>query len=223
MNEEVKRQEQTIFKKGMLNLNLKKRNLSSKIIMLTQKIETKYGSVSKCPKNDPNYLKLLKITTTLKDTVEPVKQAETKKKNAKKFDAKTRSYAVSLAMMGYTNAEIGRLCKISPSTICNWTKILVGRPPLFNDEISFRNQPKKKIYFTGRSTIEIWCIKKGVSYQSLVTDTNPTFKLKRRATHWIDMPDGSFYTVPKRNGVYRKNNSNSFLEIHAIDPLIPGV
>lgn len=203
---------------------IKNRERTYKIILLVNKIESIYGSVTKCPESDPDYQSLLAITETFKENSSAKgKENNLVKKKVKKHTEKERSIAVQLAMLGYNNSEIEKIIGISNQTIGNWTRPLVGRPPVFRDEVHSRNNTNKKIYFTGKKTIQRWCRTKGVSYQSLITNTHPKFKLKRKVIHWIDLPSESIYCTPEKVGLYRKTSINSYLEVHALDPLISGV
>lgn len=165
----------------------------NEIILLTNQLEAKYGSVVKAPKDDPLLLKLQKLskpTTAGKD--DKIEQ---------------------LIKYGYSAGEIYQILNVKQPDVQRVKDFLnLKYKPIFKYKLTKDGCPDGYTPYVGGMCKLVGIGKPGTSKQiknkieSLGYEISPIF------FHWGDLPDGAHY-VTRNNPVLVKHGLDSWLKM----------
>lgn len=174
---------------------------------LTIKIEHKYGSVLKCPDNDPMLIELHKLTDK---TLNVSNKNNGLKNKARRTKRLIKKKAHDLALQGYTDVEIERELAVKRSTIRNWLRNLKERPAKFTRIVVAKNTGNR-IYFPTSKGVQAWCNQRGYKFSAVNQGRDKSFEVQKNEIHWIELPIGAVYQNPHQHDeFYIKENNASY-------------
>lgn len=176
---------------------------------LTIKIEHKYGSVLKCPDNDPMLIELHKLTDK---TLNVSNKNNGLKNKARRTKRLIKKKAHDLALQGYTDVEIERELSIKRSTIRNWLRNLKERPAKFT-RIVVAKSTGNRIYFSTSKGVQEWCGQLGYKFSAVNQGKDDSFEIQKNEIHWVELPIGAVYQNPRQHDeFYIKENNASYVQ-----------
>lgn len=174
---------------------------------LTIKIEHKYGSVLKCPDNDPMLIELHKLTDK---TLNVSNKNNGLKNKARRTKRLIKKKAHDLALQGYTDVEIERELSVKRSTIRNWLRNLKERPAKFT-RIVVAKSIGNRIYFSTSKGVQEWCGQLGYKFSAVNQGKDDSFEIQKNEIHWAELPIGAVYQNPHQHDeFYIKENNASY-------------
>lgn len=174
---------------------------------LTIKIEHKYGSVLKCPDNDPMLIQLHKLTDKILNVSN---QNNGLKNKARRTERLIKKKAHDLALQGYTDVEIERELSVKRSTIRNWLRNLKERPAKFT-RIVVAKSTGNRIYFSTLKGVQEWCGQLGYKFSAVNQGKDKSFEVQKEEIHWVELPIGAVYQNPRQHDeFYIKENNASY-------------
>ncbi|ART99187.1 helix-turn-helix domain-containing protein [Lactobacillus gasseri] len=173
---------------------------------LTIMIESKYGSVIKCPDDDPMLIKLHKLTSKTLNSSNRSNALKRKVPNGSTFEKKQ---ALTLALQGYTDTEIGNKLKINRSTVRNWLANLTDRPAKFT-RIIVSKHTGNRIYFPTSKGVREWCDQIGHKFLAVNRGYDQLFSMQQIEVHWHELPIGAIYQSAQQNKFYVKENNDNY-------------
>ena len=176
---------------------------------LTIKIEHKYGSVLKCPDNDPMLIRLHKLTDK---TLNVSNKNNGLKNKARRTERLIKQKAHDLALQGYTDVEIERELSVKRSTGRNWLRNLNDRPAKFT-RIVVAKSTGNRIYFSTSKGVQEWCGQLGYKFSAVNRGKDDSFEIQKNEIHWAELPIGAVYQNPRQHDeFYIKENNASYAQ-----------
>lgn len=176
------------------------------IYELTMMIEHKYGSIIKCPDDDPMLIELHKLTSK---TLDASNRNNALKRRTKKKTMADKKKAHALAKQGYTDTEIGKMLRVNRTTIRSWLYDVKNRPAKFT-KIVVSNPTGNRIYFPNSKGIKEWCEQIGRKFTAINRGYDELFSIQRIQVHWHELPIGAIYQSARQNRFYVKENDENY-------------
>lgn len=175
---------------------------------LTIKIEHKYGSVLKCPDNDPMLIELHKLTDKTLNVSNKNNGLKNKANKARRTERLIKKKAHDLALQGYTDVEIERELSVKRSTIRNWLRNLKERPAKFT-RIVVAKSTGNRIYFSTSKGVQEWCGQLGYKFSAVNRGKDDSFEIQKNEIYWAELPIGAVYQNPRQHDEFYIKESNA--------------